>query len=148
MSRLSLATVKTKFQTGDRPTQTDYEDLIDSTSAQATDLGSYGNNENTITGIENATVIDSFSATDWRMVKYIISIAKTSAGDNKYYATEMSILIDGTDVNVSEYGTIDNDGNIGTISVSKVGGTVSITVTPQVGITPVTVRFARMGLKA
>ncbi len=47
MSRLSLATVKTKFQTGDRPTQTDYEDLIDSTSAQATDLGSYGNNENT-----------------------------------------------------------------------------------------------------
>jgi hypothetical protein len=148
MSRLSLATVKTKFQTGDRPTQTDYEDLIDSTSAQATDLGSYGNNENTITGIENATVIDSFSATDWRMVKYIISIAKTSAGDNKYYATEMTILIDGTDVNVSEYGTIDNDGNIGTISVSKVGGTVSITVTPQVGITPVTVRFARMGLKA
>jgi hypothetical protein len=147
MSRLSLATVKTKFQTGDRPTQTDYEDLIDSTSAQATDLGSYGNNENT-TGIESATVIDSFSATDWRMVKYIISIAKTSAGDNKYYATEMTILIDGTDVNVSEYGTIDNDGNIGTISVSKVGGTVSITVTPQVGITPVTVRFARMGLKA
>ena len=148
MSRLSLATVKTKFQTGDRPTQTDYEDLIDSTSAQATDLGSYGNNENTITGIESATVIDSFSATDWRMVKYIISIAKTSAGDNKYYATEMSILIDGTDVNVNEYGTIDNDGNIGTISVSKVGGTVSITVTPQVGITPVTVRYARMGLKA
>jgi hypothetical protein len=148
MSRLSISTVKTKFQTGDRPTQTDYEDLIDSTSAQATDLGSFGNNENTITGIENATVIDSFSATDWRMVKYIISIAKTSAGDNKYYATEMTILIDGTDVNVSEYGTIDNDGNIGTISVSKVGGTVSITVTPQVGITPVTVRFARMGLKA
>ena len=148
MSRLSLATVKTKFQTGDRPTQTDYEDLIDSTSAQATDLGSFGNNENTITGIENATVIDSFSATDWRMVKYIISIAKTSAGDNKYYATEMSILIDGTDVNVSEYGTIDNDGNIGTISVSKVGGTVNLTVTPQVGITPITVRFARIGLKA
>jgi hypothetical protein len=60
----------------------------------------------------------------------------------------MSILVDGTNVNVNEYGTIDNDGNIGTISVSKVGGTVSITVTPQVGITPVTVRFARIGLKA
>ena len=148
MSRLSLINVKTKFQTGDRPTQQDYEDLIDSTSAQATDLGTFGNNENTITGIENATVIDNFSATDGRMVKYIISIAKTSAGDNKFYATELTILIDGTDVNVSEYGTIDNDGNIGTISVSKVGSTVNITVTPQVGITPVTVRFARIGLKA
>lgn len=148
MSRVSLSTVKTKFETGDRPSQQDYEDLIDSTSAQSTDLGSYGNNENTITGIENATVIDNFSATEWRMVKYLISIAKTSAGDNKYYATEMTILIDGTNVNVSEYGTIDNDGNIGTISVSKAGSTVNITVTPVSGITPVTVRFARMGLKA
>ena len=148
MSRLSLINVKTKFQTGDRPTQQDYEDLIDSTSAQATDLGTFGNNENTITGIENATVIDNFDATTWRMVKYIISIAKTSAGDNKFYATELTLLVDGTDVNVSEYGTIDNDGNIGTISVSKVGSTVNITATPQVGITPVTVRFARIGLKA
>jgi hypothetical protein len=148
MSRVSLPTVKTKFESGDRPSQQDYEDLIDSTSAQATDLGSYGNNENTITGIENATVIDNFSATEWRMVKYLISIAKTSAGDNKYYATEMTILIDGTNVNVSEYGTIDNDGNIGTISVSKAGSTVNITVTPVSGVTPVTVRFARIGLKA
>jgi hypothetical protein len=148
MARLPLSTVKTKFQTGDRPTEQDYVDLIDSTSAQATDLGSYGNNENTITGIESATVIDNFDATVWRMVKYIISIAKTSAGDNKFYATELTILVDGTDVNVSEYGTIDNDGNIGTVAVSRAGSTVNITVTPVVGITPVTVRFARIGLKA
>ncbi len=148
MARLPLSTVKTKFQTGDRPTEQDYVDLIDSTSAQATDLGSYGNNENTITGIESATVIDNFDATVWRMVKYIISIAKTSAGDNKFYATELTILVDGTDVNVSEYGTMDNDGNIGTVAVSRAGSTVNITVTPVVGITPVTVRFARIGLKA
>jgi hypothetical protein len=148
MARTTIPLVKTKFQTGDRPTQADYEDLIDTVAAQSTDLGTFGNNENTITGIENATVIDNFSATQWRMVKYLISIAKTSAGDNKYYATELTILIDGTDVNVSEYGTIDNDGNIGTVSVSKVGGTVNVTVTPAVGITPITVRFARIGLKA
>lgn len=148
MSRLPLSTVKTKFQTGDRPSQTDYEDLIDSTSAQATDLGSSGNNENTISDIQNATVIDNFDATVWRMVKYLISIKKTSNGDNKFYATEMTILVDGDGVSVSEYGTIDNDGNIGTISVSRVANTVNISVTPAVGITPITVRFARMGLKA
>jgi len=148
MARVTIPFVKTKFQTGDRPTQADYEDLIDTVAAQSTDLGTFGNNENTITGIESATVIDNFSATAWRMVKYIISIAKTSAGDNKYYATELTILVDGTDVNVSEYGTIDNDGNIGTVSVSKVGSTVNLTVTPAVGITPITVRFARIGLKA
>jgi len=148
MARISLPNVKTRFQTGDRPSQTDYEDLIDSTAAQATDLGTAGNNENTIAGIENATVIDNFNATTWRMVKYLISIAKTSAGENKFYATELTILVDGTDVSVSEYGTIDNDGNIGTVSVSKVGSTVNITVTPAVGITPITVRYARIGLKA
>ena len=148
MAKISIPTLKTKFETGDRPTQQDYEDLIDSASARSTDLGSMGNNENTITGIENATVIDNFDATEWRMVKYIVSIAKTTAGANKFYATELTILVDGTNVNVSEYGTIDNDGNIGTISVSRTGNTVALTVTPDPAIKPVTVRFARIGLKA
>ena len=148
MAKISISNVKSLFQTGDRPTQENYVDLIDTLSAQATDLGSAGNNENTITGIENVTVIDSFDATVWRMVKYIVSISKTSAGDNKFYATELTILADGTDVSVSEYGTIDNDGNIGTINVSRTGNTVALTVTPDIAIRPVTVRFARMGLKA
>ena len=148
MSKISVPTLKTKFQTGDRPTQQDYEDLIDSTSARSTDLGSGGNNENTITGIENPTVVDNFNATEWRMVKYIVSIAKITAGDNKFYATELTILVDGENVSVSEYGTIDNDGNIGTISVSRTGNTVALTVTPDPAIKPVTVRYARIGLKA
>ena len=148
MAKITIPGVKTKFQTGDRPTQEDYEDLIDTVSAQSTDLGTYGNNENTITGIENPTVIDNFDGTVWRMVKYIVSIAKTTAGDNKFYATELTILVDGEDVSVSEYGTIDNDGNIGTISVSRTGNTVALTVTPDPAIKPVTVRYARIGLKA
>ena len=148
MTKLPISNIKSTFQTGDRPTQTDYENLIDTTAAQATDLGSAGNNENTIEGIQNATVFDNFDATTWRMVKYLISIKKTSNGDNKFYATEMTVLVDGAGVSVSEYGTIDNDGNIGTISVSRVANTVNLTVTPAVGITPITVRFARMGLKA
>ena len=149
MAKISIPAVKAKFQTGDRPTQADYEDLIDTLSAAGTDLGSAGNNnENTISGIENVTVIDNFDATVWRMVKYLVSIAKTSAGDNKFYATEITILVDGTDVSVSEYGTIDNDGNIGTINVSRTGNTVAISVTPDPAIKPVTVRYARIGLKA
>jgi hypothetical protein len=148
MAKISISNVKSLFQTGDRPTQENYEDLIDTLSAQATDLGSAGNNENTITGIENVTVIDSFDATVFRMVKYLVSISKTTAGDNKFYATELTILVDGTDVSVSEYGTIDNDGNIGTINVSRTGNTVALSVTPDNAIKPVTVRFARMGLKA
>jgi hypothetical protein len=148
MAKISIANIKSLFQTGDRPTQANYEDLIDSTSARSTDLGSDGNNEQTINGIENTTIFDNFDATEWRSVKYMISIKKTSGGANKYWATELTVLADGTDVSVSEYGTIDNDGNIGTISVSRAGNTVSLSVVPVGGQTPITLRYLRTGLKA
>ena len=148
MAKVSIANVKTKFETGDRPTQEDYIDLIDSASARSTDLGSDGNNELTINGIENSTVFDSFSASEWRAMKYMVSLKYVAGGANKYYATEISILADATNTNVSEYGTIDNDGNIGTISVSRAGNTISLTVIPVGGITPITLRYFRMGLKA
>jgi hypothetical protein len=148
MARTSISSVKSLFQTGDRPTQANYEDLIDTSSAQATDLGSYGNNELTINGIENSTVFDNFTASEWRSMKYMISLKYVAGGANKYYSTELNILVDGSDVSVSEYATIENDGNIGTISVSRAGGTVSLTVVPVGGITPITLRYMRMGLKA
>jgi hypothetical protein len=148
MAKVSLAAVKSLFQTGDRPTEANYVDLIDTLSAQATDLGSSGNNESTINGIENSTVFDNFLASEFRSMRYVISIKKTSGGANKFYATEMNILVDGTDVSVTEYATIDNDGNIGTISVSRAGDTVSLTVVPVGGQTPITLRYMRMGLKA
>jgi hypothetical protein len=148
MARTSIPYVKTRFETGDRPTQEDYADLIDTASGQATDLGTFGNNENQISDIQNPTVFDSFNATTWRMVKYIVSLSKTTQGDNYFYATELTILVDGEDVSVTEYGTIDNDGNMGTISVSRAGDTVALTVTPDSVIKPVTLRYARIGLKA
>lgn len=148
MAQQSISTVKSRYETGDRPSQQDYEDLIDTTASQATRLGTFGNNDNTISEIQNTTVVDSFNATEWRMVKYLVSISKTTQGDNYFYATELTILIDGDDVSVSEYGTIDNDGNIGTISVSRAGNTVALTITPDPVIKPVTLRYARMGLKA
>jgi len=148
MAKISIASVKALFQTGDRPTQADYVDLIDTSAAQATDLGSAGNNEVTITGIKNSTVFDNFLATEWRSVKYVVSIKHTSGGANKYYTTELTIVPDGTNDNVSEYGTVDNDGNIGTISVSRAGDTVSLTVVPVGGQTPITLRYMRTGLKA
>jgi hypothetical protein len=148
MSRLPINTVKSAFETGDRPTGADYANLIDTLIQQTTDLGSYGNNEHEINGIENYTVIDSFVASEWRMVKYLVSVSKTSNGDNKFFATEISILVDNNDLNISEYGVLDNDGDIGTVNVSRNGGNVELTITPNPSVKPVTVRFARMGLKA
>jgi hypothetical protein len=148
MVRPTLAEIKAKFETGDVPNGTDYAQLIDTLAAQSTELGSTGNNEETINGIENVTTVDTFPASSWRMVKYLVSISKITGGINKYYATELTVLVDGTDINVSQYGIIDNDGDIGTVSVSKVGSNVTLVVTPNPAVTPITVRFARMGLKA
>jgi hypothetical protein len=146
MAKISLSNVKALFQTGDRPTEANYVDLIDTTAAQSTDLGSAGNNEVTITGIENSTIFDNFTASEWRSVKYVVTLKKST--EDKFFTTELTIIPAGTDDNVSEYGTIDNNGNIGTISVSRVGGTVNLTVVPVVGQTPITLRYMRTGLKA
>ena len=146
MAKISLSSVKALFQTGDRPTEENYVDLIDTAAAQATDLGSAGNNEVTITGIENTTIFDNFTASEWRSIKYTVSLKKSTG--NKYYTTELTIVPDSTNVNVSEYGIIDNDGNIGTVDVSMAGGTVSLSVVPVAGQTPITLRYMRTGLKA
>ena len=148
MAKIPITNLKSKFETGDRPNGQDYQDLIDTLIAQATDLGTAGNNEHEINGIENFTVIDSFPLAQWRMVKYLVSISKTSGGDNKFYATELNVLIDKNNINVSQYGVIDNDGDIGTIDVSRNGSNVELTITLNPAVKPVTVRFARMGLKA
>lgn len=148
MARITIEQLKSLFETGDRPSGDDYVNLIDTLIQQSTDLGSAGNNELTITGIESETVIDNFQASQWRMVKYLVSISKNVSGENKYFATELTILVDGETISASEYGLIDNDGDIGTVVVSREGPTVFLKVVPNPLVRPVTVRFARIGLKA
>ena len=148
MTRPTLAQIKANFETGDRPNGEQYAQLIDTLAAQSTELGSVGNNEETINGIENPTTVDTFVASEWRMIKYMVSISKKTGGDNKFFATELTVLIDGTEVSATQYGLIDNDGDIGTVTVSKDGPNVNLIVTPNPSVTPITVRFARIGLKA
>ena len=148
MAKISINSLKTRFETGDKPTGNDYADLIDTLAAQATDLGTDGNNESIVYGIENPTVLESIDASRWRMVKYVVGISYTENNSNKYYATEISILVDGENLNVSEYGVLDNDGDIGTVDVSRSGDTLSISVTPNPAYRPISVRYFRTGLKA
>jgi hypothetical protein len=148
MAKINLNTLKSKFETGDKPTGQDFSDLIDTLAAQATDLGSNGNNENTIYGIENYTVLETIDATAWRSVKYVVSISHIVGGENKYYTTEISALIDNEGLSISEYAVLDNDGDIGTVTVSRNGNVITLSVTPNPAIRPITVRYLRTGLKA
>jgi hypothetical protein len=148
MARVPINTLKTKFESGDRPTQQDFLDLIDTLAQQSTDLGTAGNNESVVSGIENTTVLETIPVADWRLVKYMVSLSKTTSGDNKFYATEFTILLDGANINISQYGIIDNNGDIGTVDVSRVGTNLVLSIIPNPAIKPVTARFARVGLKA
>jgi hypothetical protein len=123
----------------------DYVSAIDSKN----ELQAEGNNDTGSTlVIENPTIIDTVVASEWRSLKYVISMSKISGGTNKFAATELTVLIDGTDISVSEYGAIDNSGEVGTVSVSKNGSNVEISVTPNLLVKPITVRYYRTGLKA
>ena len=148
MAKRDIAYIKERFESGDRPSGQDYVDLIDSLAAVSTDLGTSGNNEQTVSGIENPTIIDTVPLADWRLIKYIVSIAKNTGGANKFYATEYSILIDNEDINIAEYGSIDNNGDVGTITVTASAGNLQVIVYPNEALVPITVRFARVGLKS
>ena len=145
MAILPINQLKSKFETGDRPNGQDFADLIDTTSFRADSLGGDGNNSVTINGIENPTVFDTIDVSTWRTIKYLIQISH--AASNYYKSSELNLVFDGTNQNITEYGTVTNaPSNIANITASLNSGTISMTVTPIVS--PVTVRYYRTGLKA
>lgn len=145
MAILPITTLKTKFESGDRPTGQDFADLIDTTSYRAEALGGDGNNSSTVNGIETATVFDTIDTSVWRTIKYLIQISHPST--NVYKSTEINIVFDGANQNITEFGTVSNTTNaIGNITASLNSGIISMTVTPV--LTPMTIRYYRTGLKA
>jgi hypothetical protein len=145
MAILPINQLKAKFETGDRPTGQDYSDLIDTTSFRADVLGGDGNNGITINGIESATVFDTIDTATWRTVKYLIQLSHS--GTSAYRSTEINLVFDGTNQNVTEFASVANTlDNVGNITASLNSGTISMTVTPT--LTPMTIRFYRTGLKA
>ena len=145
MAVLPINQLKAKFETGDRPTGQDYSDLIDTTSYRADSLGGDGNNAVTINGIESATVFDTIDTSTWRTIKYMIQLSH--AGSSSYRSTEINLVFDGTNQNITEFASVANtNNNVGNISATLNSGTISMTVTPT--LTPMTLRYYRTGLKA
>ena len=145
MAIVPITNLKTKFETGDRPTQQDFVDLIDTTAFHADSLGGDSNNNVTINGIESATVFDTIDTNIWRTVKYLVQLSH--AGSTSYRSTELNLIFDGTNQNITEYGSDKHtNSDVGTISASLNSGTISMTVTPV--LSPMTIRYYRTGLKA
>lgn len=106
-------------------------------------LGLDGNNDLTITGIENKTTIDSFSASLFRTIKYSLQITKGS----EYVSSDYLLLNDGIDINVSESNIISNtSNNLANVTFESNSGIISLCVTPT--SSAVTARYVRTALKA
>lgn len=145
MAVIPIQQLKSKFESGDRPTESDYQDLIDTTAFHADSLGGDGNNSQLINGLENLTVFDTIDTSTWRTVKYLIQMSNAATG--VYRSTEISIVFDGENQHVTEFGTVSNSQDeIGIISANLNSGIIEMRVEPV--ITPMTLRFYRTGLKA
>lgn len=106
------------------------------------ELGLAGNNDLTITGIENKTKIDEFSKTVYRTVNYELQITKGS----EYYTSSIKVLNDGTNINLSESNIVSNTNNtLATVTFEENSGIIGLNVTPA--STAVTARFYRTALK-
>ena len=117
--------------------------LNNSTDTISTLLGLEGNNDLVITGIENKTTIDSFALSLYRSADYKVQISRGS----EYYYSKISVLTDGTNINMSESDMISNtNNNLANITFEENSGIISLCVTPV--SSAVTVRYFRTALKA
>jgi len=105
-------------------------------------LGLEGNNDLTVSGIENKTSIDSFNKTLYRTVEYTVQISRGS----EYYSSNLLILNDGTNINIAESNVISNTNNtLANLTFEENSGIINLCVTPT--STAVTARFYRTALK-
>jgi hypothetical protein len=89
--------------------------------------------------------VDTFSTSTYRSAEYLIQMTDPAATPPAYQSTKVSILHDGTNVYMTEYGTLFSNatyGYVGTINATIAAGTLGLAVTPAVG-SNVVVRFTR-----
>jgi hypothetical protein len=107
-------------------------------------LGLQGNNDLTVNGIENSTVIDSLNTSVWQSAEYKLKVTQNA----NIYTSNMSVVFDGTSAYVSETDIITNNDtftDLANFAFNYSGSIINLTVTPVSGT--VSVRFIRTALK-
>jgi len=118
------------------------QDIENSTSAAEVLLGLEGNNDLTISGIENKTTVDSFAKSLYSTIRYTLQIKK----DNLFVSDQLDIVNDGTDLHMNRYEISSNTNNsLYTVQLEENAGIISLKVTPTSG--SITARYYRTALK-
>lgn len=77
---------------------------------------------------------DSFVATSYRTTKYLIEIRETSTSN--FYSSELLLMHDGTDVYITEYGTLKTASSpVSSIDADLNSGNIRLLITPSVSNT-------------
>lgn len=88
---------------------------------------------------------DSFSATAYRSTKYLVEVRETSTSN--FYTTEILLMHDGTEVYMTQYGTLQtNVSPVSSIDSDINSGNVRLLITPSVANT--TTKISRISLTA
>lgn len=82
-----------------------------------------------LTTIASDQIVDTFSSTDYRTVKYQIQLEDDA--NNKYHSTEILLTHDGTEIYLTEYGIIRTDSSLGEFDASFSGTDINLTLTPS-----------------
>ena len=116
---------------------------VESGGQVGTELGLAGNNDVTITGIENKTAVDTFSKALYSTVRYTLQIKKS----NLFVSDQIDIINDGTDLHVNRYEISSNTNtSLYTLQLEENAGIISLSVTPTSG--SITARYYRTALKS
>jgi hypothetical protein len=95
-------------------------------------------NTTALTTTSTSQIVDSFSKSLFRTVKYYIELSTATA----YHATEVLLTHDGTNSYYTEYATITTGASLGSIDSDISGDTVRLLVTPT--NTNTTVKLSRI----
>jgi len=90
-------------------------------------------------------VANSFAASDFRTTKYLVQVQET--GSSNFYSTEVFIMHDGSEVYMTQYGTLNTDSSpVTSIEADIDSGNVRLLITPSVSNT--TTKISRISLTA
>ena len=89
----------------------------------------------------SAQTIDTWDKTTYTSAKYIVQVM--DSGD--IHTEELMVIQDGTDVYISQYGVVTNNGELGVFDGAISGGNVQITFTPT-GATNMTIQVVRQSI--
>lgn len=122
--------------------QASISSLNNATNSTIDLLGLDGNNDLTVSDIENKTTLDTFSKTAFRTVNYQLQISRGSL----YETSDIVVLNDGTNINVSQSNIISNTNTIlANVTFEENSGIIGLCVTPT--STAVTARYIRTAIK-